>query len=363
MPTALSLKPDWREASERLTAWWRGEALDRVCLGVAAPKADPGPRPAKPDRRGITPERYYLNTGLRLAEIEHQAPGTAYLGEAYPNFSVDLGPGSLALYLGSPPGYTWETVWYHPWPPAAEGALPEYDAANAIWRQHQAMLGEVAKAGRGRWLTNVPDLIEALDVIASLRGTQELLFDLVDRPEWVHACQRRLVDLYLRYYDRCYDLCQDGEGGVSFTAFQVWAPGTMAKLQCDFSAMISAGMFAEFETPYLRQICRRLGYSVYHLDGPCAMQHVDELLSIEELNAIQWTPGAGNPDVWDERWWPLFRRVRDGGKGLLLIGGYDPRAMARLVRHFGPAGLYLFTWAPMEREGEELVAWAGRGWR
>jgi len=359
----LLTKPDWSEAQQRLTAWWQGKVVDRVCLGLTAPVTDRTGVPSAPDRAGMTPERYYLDTDFRLREAEHQVASRHWLGEAFPNVSCDFGPGSLALYVGSEPGWTWETVWFEPWPPAEAGALPEYDDSHPLWVRHRDMVAAFAKAGGERWLTNIPDLIEALDILAALRGPQPLLFDLVDRPEWVHACCRQVLDLFFRYYDQLYDRCRRPDGGVSFTAFQVWAPGRMAKLQCDFSAMISPGMFAEFERPYLQEQCRRLDYTVYHWDGPGAIQHLDQLLAIPELNAIQWTPGAGNPDVWHERWYPLYRRARDGGKSLLLIGGWDPEGMARTVRTFGPEGLYLFAGAPSREEAEALLVRAARGWK
>ena len=362
--SVLSLKSDWAEAQQRLTAWWRGEVVDRVCLGMVPPKANPGPLPLPADRGAMTAESFFLDPVARLADIEHAMAAYAWLGEAFPNASVDLGPGSLALYLGSVPGYSWHTIWFHPWPPAANGALPRYDPQNPIWVRHQELLTALATASRGRYLADIPDLVEGLDIVSSLRGNDELLFDLIDNPSWVHACQEQLVELYFKYYDRCYELCQDEDGGVAFTAFQVWAPGRMAKLQCDFSAMISAEMYAEFQTPYLRRICQGLDYSVYHLDGPTATQHLDQLCSISELNAIQWTPGAGANDVWDDEWFPLYRRALDGGKNLLLMGPFAPERMNRVVRTFGPQGLYLFAGdAPSQQAAEDLLVYADRHWR
>ena len=358
----LELKADWPQARRRLAAWWRGELVDRVCLGVVAPREGAALPPA-PDRTGLDPAHYYLDADLRLREIERAMAAAAWLGEAFPNASLDLGPGSMALYLGSPAGFAWDTVWYHPWPPAAQGALPEYDEHNPLWVRHQELIAALAQAARGRYLPNLPDLIEGLDILASLRGTSELLYDLVDRPAWVHAAQERLLDLYFRYYDRCYQLCRAEDGGVSFTAFQVWAPGRLAKLQCDFSAMISPAHFAEFVAPYLRRQCQRLDYTVYHLDGPAAIPHLEHLLAIPELHAIQWTPGAGAPDVWHPDWHPLYRRTRQAGKCLLLIGGYDPAAMDQVVRTLGPQGLYLFTHAPSGQAARELLAHAHRHWR
>ncbi|MHB9132286.1 MAG: uroporphyrinogen decarboxylase/cobalamine-independent methonine synthase family protein [Armatimonadota bacterium] len=361
---ALSLKPDWAEARERLTAWWRGEIVDRVCLGITCYPVDPGLVSPTLDLSALTPEEYFLNAEVRLAQIEYSVANTGWYGEAFPNASLDLGPGSLALYLGSTPGYSWETVWFHPWPAAAEGALPEYDEHNPIWVRHQQMLQQLATAAKGRYLPDIPDLVEGLDIVSSLRGNDELLFDLVDNPEWVHACQERLVDLYFRYYDRCYDICKGEDGSVSFTAFMVWAPGRMAKLQCDFSAMISPEMYAEFQLPYLRRICQGLDYSVYHWDGPTALPHLDNLLAIPELNAIQWTPGAGANEVWHEEWYPYYKRALDGGKSLLLMGSYNPDGMERLVKTFGPQGLYLYAWgAPSPADAEALLARAARNWR
>ncbi|NLB80444.1 MAG: hypothetical protein GX800_02235 [Clostridiaceae bacterium] len=35
-----------------------------------------------------------------------------FYGDAYPYMSVDIGPGSMATYLGSEPIFKWDTVWF-----------------------------------------------------------------------------------------------------------------------------------------------------------------------------------------------------------------------------------------------------------
>ena len=57
--------------------------------------------------------------------------------------------------------------------------------------------------------------------------------------------------------------------------------------------------------PSLQQQCQKLDYTLYHLDGPDAIKHLDALMEIEELDALQWTPGAGKPDGGDELWYPI----------------------------------------------------------
>jgi hypothetical protein len=130
----------------------------------------------------------------------------------------------------------------------------------------------------------------------------------------------------------------------------------MAKFQCDFSAMISADMFAEFMLPVLSEMCERVSYCMYHWDGPGAICHQELLLSIEKLAMLQWTPGAGAEPAWHSRWWPLYHRTVDAGKRI-FIGGGDLEALRRLRKEFG-AKLKLFLIAfsaQSESQAEEAL--------
>ena len=68
-------------------------------------------------------------------------------------------------------------------------------------------------------------------------------------------------------------------------------------LQCDLSYMISPQMFGRFVLPELAASCRRLGNPAYHLDGPGEIPHVDMLLSIPELRAMQYVPTVSARDA------------------------------------------------------------------
>jgi len=347
-------KEDWDQARQRLEAWWHGEVIGRVALAVTArrdrPLASPAPVPA-PDQL----VQRWLDAEYRLAVFERTAATTYYGGEAFCYFDPHLGPGSLALYLGCEPVFSESTVWYRPGsvqPPRPE--LLRYDPDNRWWKAQVDLVRAGVERGRGRFLTAMPDLIENLDTIASLRGTEQLLCDLHDRPAWVHACQRRVLELYFEHFDRLYEMVADPAGGNCFSAFQIWAPGRMAKLQCDFSAMIGPAAFEQFVLPYLAEQCRRLDFTVYHLDGPAAVRHLDLLLQIPELDAIQWTPGAGQPSTGSPMWFDLYRRVRAAGKGLLLLGVAASDVPA-LVGEFGPAGLLIATSLESETEARDLL--------
>lgn len=68
-------------------------------------------------------------------------------------------------------------------------------------------------------------------------------------------------------------------------------------LQCDFCYMIGTDMFEEFVLHTLQRDCLALTNTLYHLDGEGELRHLDRLLSIPALKAVQWVPGAGKPNV------------------------------------------------------------------
>jgi len=98
----------------------------------------------------------------------------------------------------------------------------------------------------------------------------------------------------------------------------------------------------------------RLDYTIYHLDGPKAIPHLDHLLSIPELDGIQWTLGEGNPSVDSSKWFPLYRKIQKSGKRLVLLGASRKRVKP-LLKILRPDGLLIRTWCPTENEARDLL--------
>lgn len=173
---------------------------------------------------------------------------------------------------------------------------------------------------------------EGLDTLAGMRGTERLLVDLIERPAWVRQSLDQITALYFECYGVLYDLIRDEKGGSHFWA---WAPGRMAKFQCNFSAMISPGMFADFMTPVLQEMTGRVDFCMYHWDGPGAIRHHDHLLSIPRLTMIQWTPGAGVEPMMDRRWWSLYHKTVEASKKVALLGFSGVENLKAIKREFG----------------------------
>lgn len=360
---------DWPEIKERFSLWWQGRNADRPLMHVVAVREAPlnsleeecGPE---------TPEALYLDVDANLKRCRNYCRTRRFYAEAYPNLSLDLGPGSMALYLGAEPVFTPETVWFRECARDAADLLHRcsFGPENKWWKLHCSMIRRAVEATRGEFLVNIPDIIENVDILAAMRGPQNLLYDMIDEPALVREAVGRIEELYFRYYDAMYDLVKDEDGSNSFTAFQIVGSGKTAKVQCDFSALMSPDQFREIVQPSLSKQCRALSHSLYHLDGPDALRHVDALMEIGDLQALQWTCGAGQPDGSSDRWFPLYDKVRKAGKSLwiqLYDGGFRDWLVGAemLVRRYGKDGLYLYFPEMKEAEAEELIRIAERRWR
>jgi len=332
--SGLLYKEDFDEARDRLSRWWDGEDIGRPAMLLTAPRKEPlEDVPNLPEPAGWSGRYSTKDFDYRVNLSRRGCINTHYVAEAMPVVAPDLAPNCLALYLGCPGVEQPGTVWCEPCIERVEDAKFEFDPDNFYWDFTVRLAQEQLQYGRGKFLIAFPDLIEGLDTLAAMRDTQMMLIDLIERREWVHASLEKITQQYFVVYDQLYEMIKDDRGGSHFWA---WAPGRMSKLQCDFSAMISPGMFGEFMVPVLTEMTENLDYCMYHWDGPGALPHLDHLLSIPRLSMIQWTPGAGAEEVAHPRWWPYYHRTIEAGKKVILLGCGGEDDLHALKKEFGP---------------------------
>lgn len=354
----LLYREDMDDVRARLTTWWNGGDIGRPAMQITAPRPEPIEKiAAMPEPEGWVTSYSTTNFDYRVNMSACACIDTYYLAEAVPHVAPDLAPNCLALFLGCPAVEMPGTCWCRPCFEEPEEARFEFDPDNFYWQFALRLSGEQLRLGKGKFLLQFPDFIEGLDTLAAMRGNEKLLTDLIDRPEWVHACLRQITDRYFHYYDILYDRFRDEVGGSIYWA---WAPGRMAKFQCDFAAMISPEMFGEFMVPVFNEMCERVSYCMYHWDGPGALPHHDHLLSIEKLTMLQWTPGAGQLPTWHNTWWDIYHKTIDAGKKL-VIGCDTIEHFRDLKKEFG-LGLKQFLInmrAKSPEQADEILKIAG----
>ncbi len=354
---APSWKSNWRETQDRFARWWRREGL---LVGMwGSPPARGAPREAVPPApRPASLRDQYCDAEYRATENHRYLAGNAFPAEIIPLAATDIGPGSLALFCGSEPGFAPDTVWFHSC--IEHEAEPErlpplrFDPAHPWWQVTEALIRANVARARGKYLVGCPDLIENLDTLSSLRGGQTVCLDLIERPAWVHAKLAEINQVWFEAYQRIYDLTRTEDGWSAFGAFYAVGPGKTAKLQNDISAMLSPAMFREFVVPSLSAQCEWLDCSLYHLDGTQAVCHLDALLGIEALDAIEWTPQAGIEGGGHRRWYDLYRRILAGGKCVQVVS-IEPAEVLPLLDAIGRNGVYLLVHFRHEDEVHELL--------
>ena len=313
-------------------------------------------------------EDKYQNAERIVARYRHFCENHVFMGESFPNLNVDFGPGSLASYLGSDIGFKEDTVWFKECLESWDGVPKlEFDPNNEWFQKHVKLVKECQELANGDFYVDMPDLMENIDTLASLRGAQNTLYDLLDNSEEVAKRIKEVNDVYFNYYDTFQDIIKDEEGGNAYTVFQIWGPGRTVKLQCDFSAMMAPEDFKAYIEPSLREQAEKVDHVLYHLDGPGAIKHMDSLMQIEGIDALQWTSGDAGPDGTLPDWDVIYDKAIAAGKSIwvkVYSGEFEDwiKNVDRIVKKYGSHSLFLLFPEMSMQQAEYLLDYADKHW-
>jgi hypothetical protein len=346
----------WQAVRQNWTAWWAGE-LERplVVLKCVAPQDRDTPHYAGAFL-GNWPLEMPVDDLLDLFTPRLEA--IHYLGDSFPRFWPNYGPGITSAFAGAQVHPMPNTTWFSP---GQAGPLSDLHVAcqehNPWWQRVQ----EITQAAVQRWgdqlLVGHTDLGGNLDILAGLHGTQQLLVDLCTAPAEVDRLVGEITRLWLNCYDALCTIVEPAGYGTACWA-PLWFPGRGYMLQSDFAYMISPAMFERFVLPDIQACCQAMDYAFYHLDGKGQIRHLDLLLSLPRLRGIQWVPGDGQLGA--EHWLPLLKRIREAGK--LCQVPVSARGALDIQRQLGGKGFVLLieeTLTP--QEGEDFMHLIG-GW-
>jgi len=355
----LSYRPDWEEAVERLDRWWAGESLGRPAMSLTSTK-DGAEWEAIPEPPSLWD--YWTNPDYVIPRMERSVRNTAWFAEACPVEWVNLGAVAQAGFLGTKPICHATTVWHEPFVEDWETYDPRIDLENQWWRITIRLTEAFLERADGKWFVAVGEVAEAGDIMSALRGPERLCLDLVQGPlERMKQIRDQIARLLADVYDHMTGMVNRYMPGTS-TWLRVYHSGRTTTAQCDFSCMISKAMFDDFVAPALAWQMGQMDGVIYHLDGPGALQHVDTLLTLPNLRAIQWVPGSGDEVQAHPKWRPLLKRIIDAGKAVHL--SVSAGEIEGLLADLPPEGLYLQVGVGSEREARELLAdverWSNR---
>lgn len=184
------------------------------------------------------------------------------------------------------------------------------------------------------------------DRIVFWRGAETVLYDLIDRPEFLHAIMEKLTGFEMAAIDQyeqqnlleasgalchcletyCDDLPAPGFDPQHVRAADCWVSGA-----AQIFSEVSPRMHDEFEIAYLKPIFERFGLVNY---GCCEPLHhkIDIIRKIKNVRAISISPWA-DVDIAAEAMGREYVMARKPNPAYLAFDSMDENAIRTEVRH------------------------------
>jgi hypothetical protein len=195
----------------------------------------------------------------------------------------------------------------------------------------------LVEAGKDKYLVSLPDFQGGIDGLGSMYGFSELCMDLCLYPQKI---KKALDYIFENVYKPTFSEIRDiltRHTDITTHWMGIISDKRHDVLQADSLALVSPKMAEEFVIPMVKKEATYLERSIYHLDGPKAVNKLDLLLDIRELDGIQWVPGVGAPTA--AHWLPMLKRIQKKGKALYIYS--PPKEVKELVSELEPKGLII----------------------
>lgn len=339
---------NWEKIQQKYIEYWNCENHDRPLISITVPKSGYVPEKVK------APENIrdrWLDTDYIINTFRADIASTFFAGEAYPLLNPNLGPDIFGAMLGCELEFGEDTSWsdhiIHDWNNIKNFAI---DTRNKWYQKIIKMTEEIANDAKEDYFVGITDLHPGADGLVALRGPENLCMDLYDHPGEVKKYAMQLFNIFKKITDELYSVTTRNLKGSS-NWMGIWHPGKWYVTSSDFICMISNDMFDEFILPELLAELDYLDASVFHLDGPQALKHLDTLLKIPKLKGIQWVYGAGQPTA--SHWIPVLKKIQAAGK--LIHVNIVPEDLDILLAELSPEGVMYSVRVGSEEEATDIL--------
>ena len=336
-----------REVEDRLRCWWEGGDQEHPCVlgSVRLSDAD------VPETDDL--DRHWLDPDFTIERKMREIDATEHFGVAVPHHYVDHGSSAMAGAMGCPLQFVdRETIWAHPRFDSLDAVLDaDLSTVTPTYAHIKDITRRSAARAKDHHFVGTFALEGMSDLMAALYGMENFLMDLLDRPEDIARAMERLKETWLATFTDIRRIIHESgnTGELSWTG--IWAPGATFPLQEDVSYNFSAEMFRQFLIPHIRDQIEAMEYSFFHVDGTGMIPHLDALLEIPKLRAIQWQPGAGKERL--DLWYELLKKILASGKSLQVFAKADE--VDALVENVGGERLMVLLLNPTREDALRLA--------
>lgn len=345
--------PHFEMAMKRVYAWYENEIIDRPPIRFMAHNAFL--EAATEDISKLTKEgkkAWWFDVETQVELFVKSIEGRTFHGETFPVYFPNLGPDVYSAFYGVELEFGEVTSWSIPfvrdWDDIDKLKL---DMNNQYYKKLEELTQHALERSSGKFLVGYTDLHPGLDCVAAWRDPQQLCIDMIDSPEQV----KRLADLaivdFVTIYDRFDDILK-AHNQLSVSWMGIPSYGRMHIPSCDFSTMISPAFFREFGLPILESEVKTMTHNIFHMDGRGVARHVDMILSVPEVHAIQWVQGVGD-DLPIMQWVPFIKDLQ--ARGMPVIVDLDKGELDEFMEVMNPKGLFMWTATDNVEEEIEIL--------
>lgn len=345
----LSYKPDFNEAKRYWDAFWNHELIDRPCTVIMAKKQKDVVEPLR-----LQPWDWDFQRSFEV--FDRHLKTYEFMGECIPGFRPGFGPDQIAAFLGAPisispdsPDTSWTEKIVQNW---SDFFPLKLNPENKYWKRMQEFHKDASDYCKGKCLLYNIDLHSNIDALEALRGAQNLLFDLIDQPEIIEQVMIQVRKIYPIIYDKLNEYGNKKILG-SNSAMHLYSRGKTDYIQADFMALLNSSLVRRFVLPAIEEEAAFLDNSAFHLDGPDALKHIDDILAIKDIDLIQWQPGVSNKPNW--QWPEVIHKIQAAGKSAVLYA--KPEEIKTFHKSFKPELLVYDVVCDSPQEGQELLDW------
>lgn len=340
---------DFEKVKKGFTDYWAMENHDRPLVSIATSIEN-----ANWETNMKVPEKLvdrWMNIDYVIEKNRHAFSNTQYFGEGFPMLYPNLGPDILGAICGCDLEFGEDTSWavhnVKDWE-----TLPDitFNEDNIWWKRILQMTKDVVADAKNDYIAGIADLHPGSDALVSIRGPQEMCFDTIEYPELLKKFDKQVFEVYKQVYNRLYDLVSGNGNGISYW-MGVWSDKRNYVVGSDFSCMVSPNTYEDLIAPSIEGEIAFLDQSVYHLDGPQALIHLDRILKMEKLNAVQWVYGAGQPSP--KHWIPTLLQIQNAGKCIDLYGPAED--LPEIMKYLKPEGFLYHCWCATPSDAVDLL--------
>ncbi len=298
---------EWRKRIERHEQFWTGQGRGALVI-AALPRPGAAIPPLSLDN--------WQDVAGQAATMQCQAEAFEYYGDALPSLFPNLGPDFFPAGFGGELRFAGTTSHIQPFMATLAGADKwRFDFNNRYFKVMDELCDLLLREAAGRYLVQVPDFHPGADCLVGWRGPEQLCLDLYDDPDAVAAALRHVNREFARVFRFFADkLNGAGQPFTSWIGLISHRPYGIPS--CDFSYLIGEEHFETVIKPALIEECRLCERNIFHVDGKGVLRHLDSILTLPNLQVIQWVPGAGNGPA--RNWIEVYRRCVEAGKAVQI---------------------------------------------